>query len=238
MVDGRTFSPADSDTKNAKGITHRHTVKYASTLMPIRNKDKIWSKCRRPYKGRKEYQRTERVHGKSEMNLLLRMDNTLVQSTGRPYNGLPPLTLRENTRKKKTSSLTNNVYQINQIIQLHTLSLAELIESVNSNFISKHGKPLSLPMLLFPIIFSWCCWWDTFKAKDSKAIVFRTYHKREWSLGSSEVCTGMSAGGRSKQDWWRGQLPPSTLGSLQTHRGLPAHLSKTTNIPKSRHMFC
>lgn len=41
MVDGRTFSPADSDTKNAKGITHRHTVKYASTLMPNRNKDKI-----------------------------------------------------------------------------------------------------------------------------------------------------------------------------------------------------
>lgn len=36
MVDGSTFSPADSDTKKAKGITQRHTVKYASTFMPNR----------------------------------------------------------------------------------------------------------------------------------------------------------------------------------------------------------
>lgn len=169
------------------------------------------------------------------MNLLLRTDNTLVQSTGRPYNGLPPLTLRENTRKK-TSTLTNNVHQMNQNIQLHTLSLAELIESVNSNFISKLESLLAFPCFFF--LSSWCCWWDTFKAKDSKAIVFQTYHKREWSLGSSEVCTGMSAGGRSKQGWWRGQLPPSTLGSLQTHKGLPAHLLKTRNISKGWHTFC
>lgn len=33
MVDGSTFSPADSDTKKAKGITHRQMVKYARTLM-------------------------------------------------------------------------------------------------------------------------------------------------------------------------------------------------------------
>lgn len=39
--------------------------------------------------------------GKSISNLLLRMDNTLVQSTGRPYNGLPPPTLREITKETK-----------------------------------------------------------------------------------------------------------------------------------------
>lgn len=28
---GKTFSLADKDTKNAKGRSHRHTVKYAKT---------------------------------------------------------------------------------------------------------------------------------------------------------------------------------------------------------------
>ena len=40
MVDGSTFSPADSDTKKAKGITHRQMVKYANTLKPVRNRGK------------------------------------------------------------------------------------------------------------------------------------------------------------------------------------------------------
>lgn len=43
----------------------------------------------------------EKTAGKSILNLLLRMDNTLVQSTGRPYNGLPPPTLREITKRNK-----------------------------------------------------------------------------------------------------------------------------------------
>jgi hypothetical protein len=32
MVDGSTFSPAESDTKNEKGIIHRQMVKYARTF--------------------------------------------------------------------------------------------------------------------------------------------------------------------------------------------------------------
>lgn len=39
------------------------------------------------------------------MGLPLRMDNTLVQSTGRPYNGSPPPTLREEVEGKDTRLL-------------------------------------------------------------------------------------------------------------------------------------
>lgn len=38
------------------------------------------------------------------MGLPLRMDNTLVQSTGRPYNGSPPPTLRERSKGKDRTS--------------------------------------------------------------------------------------------------------------------------------------
>lgn len=36
MVDGSTFSPAESDTKKAKGMTHKQMVKYDSTCVEHR----------------------------------------------------------------------------------------------------------------------------------------------------------------------------------------------------------
>lgn len=123
------------------------------------------------------------------MNLPLRMGNTLVQSTGRPYNGLPPPTLREKTKEKKQG-----------------------------------WKKVM---------------WSVIQHNDSEASVSYTYHRRGWSLGSSAVCRGKSARGRSTPSWWRGQLPPSTLGSLQKCRDMPAHLSRTGNIrTNSRHKLC
>lgn len=96
MVDGRTFSPADSDTKKAKGITQRHTVKYASTLMPKGKKGQHRKQQHESRNAKKQIKKGLQV----KLNLLLRKDNTPVQSTGRPYNGLPPPTLKKNSKKK------------------------------------------------------------------------------------------------------------------------------------------
>lgn len=133
----------------------------------------------------------KKIHIKSK-TVPLRMDNTLVQSTGRPYNGLPPPTLREKTKEKEQGW-------------------------------KKYRRVT----------------WSVIQHKDSKASVSYTYHRKGWSLGSSAVCRGKSARGRSTPSWWRGQLPPSTLGSLQKCRDLPAHLSRTGNIrTNSRHTLC
>lgn len=85
----------------------------------------------------------------------------------------------------------------------------------------------------------WQVMWSVIQHNDSEASVSYTYHRRGWSLGSSAVCRGKSARGRSTPSWWRGQLPPSTLGSLQKCRDMPAHLSRTGNIrTNSRHKLC
>lgn len=139
MVDGSTFSPADSDTKKAKGMTQRHTVKYASTLMPNRKKGQHMKQLYESRNARKTttknwtiYKQTAKTARKSIFNLLLRMDNTLVQSTGRPYNGLPPPTLREITRRNKGAERKNKIsvkHNDRHIIQTHLL-FSSLRESV------------------------------------------------------------------------------------------------------------
>lgn len=67
--------------------------------------------------------------------------------------------------------------------------------------------------------------------------VCHVYHRRGWSWGSSAVCRGRSAGGQSTPGWWRGRLPPSTLGSPQRGTGLPAQPSRTGNIHVNKIYF-
>lgn len=193
---------------------------------------------------------------KSKMKLLpLRTDNTLVQSTERPCNGSPPPTLQ--TGHKQTQ-----VYDHSTLAQVQSDAVSsfeyfrEYTTFMCILFQSK-CKAIWVASICFDrclqIKFNWLTdlWIEThiLKILSVRLEVFDlgrctsfcgTDHRRGWSWVSSAGCRGRFARGQSTPGWWRDRLPPSTLGSLQRDRDLPAHLSRTghTHTSYGKQQWC
>lgn len=92
IVDGRTFSPADRDTKKANGITHRQIVKYDRTY----NKKAVSNTVYLTQHSLASIKCTLSITG---FHSPQKRRSTLLQSTGRPCSGLSPPVLTKQEQR-------------------------------------------------------------------------------------------------------------------------------------------
>ena len=191
MVDGSTFSPADRDTKKAKGITHRQMVKYASTWDQSGEKETSFDKKQKIWR---------EVFCLSQSNTY-----TLI------YINKDDINLR-------WGYLWEGIILLCKVLEGHVMVHHYQHCSVKTKETKDDRLFKEILIVSAP-----------FKTQRVKSLR-PSYHKTGWSLGSSAVCRGRSAGGQNTPSLWRGRLPPSALGSPQTDRDPPAHLWRTGHI--------